>query len=476
MKRIIILASLVVLLCGCTNYLIEEPKTSQSTELTMSEFAGLNKATAGAYSRLVSAGWYGPEFVFESEMRSGNGKRALQSDYTSGRYMVSYGLDNNATSAPGLWEVAYYVVSCANNVMDNLTEDKIKGTTTQQNLNNLRAECLFLRALAHFDLVRLYAQSFNYQPDGLGVPYVFHTEPDAKPQRNSVREVFNYVIADLKEAESLMADDYTRGGVTDPTATCTKPAIQALLSRAYLYTSQWQNAADYATKVITNSKFRMWTSEEYLSVWGRDVPGQGEVIFEVYGSTQNSYDAWWECPAYMTNPEGYADCAASNDLVFMYDQDDVRGALFRGVDDVADLYWTLKYPGKGKSVPDWNNTVVLRLSEMYLIRAESIVNGASISGVTAEADLNKITSNRNAPAYSTGVTREDVFQERRKELCWEGHLWFDYSRTGRAMVRTDFTGTVLANKDIPYPSTKWALPISQRELSVNENLEQNPGY
>ncbi|MCL2738657.1 MAG: RagB/SusD family nutrient uptake outer membrane protein [Bacteroidales bacterium] len=476
MKKNITILTCAVLLWGCTDFLIEAPKTSQSSELTMSLYAGLNQATAGAFSRLVSSGWYGPGFVFESEMRSGNGKRPLQTDYTSGRYIVSYSLDYNQTSAPSLWEIAYYVISAANNVIDNLTPDKIKTPITQQDFNNLHAECLFLRALGHFDLVRLYGQSYNYQPDSPGVPYIFHVDaPTEEPARNTVREVFDFIVADLRQAESLMADNYQRGQVSDPAATCTKPAIQALLSRVYLYMGQWQNAADYATKVINNTKFRMWTPDEYLTVWGRDIAGQGEVIFQVFGRSSNSYDAYWEGPAYMTNPAGYADCAASNDLVFMYDEDDVRGKLFKGVNDVVDLYWTLKYPGKGLGTPDYNNTVVLRLSEMYLNRAEAIVNGANVPGVTAASDLNIITSNRNAPAYTT-VTRDDVFQERRKELAWEGHLWFDYSRCGRGMVRTDFTGTALVNKDVPYPDYRWAMPISERELRVNKNLVQNPGY
>ena len=473
MKRIITILTLTILLFGCTDFLVEEPKTTQSDVLTLSEYSGLNKATLGAYTRLVHERWYGAGFVLDAEMRSGNGKRPGNTDYTSGRYTVPYGWDYNQNSTPGLWEHGYYAISMANNVMDNLTEDKLTPNVTQQDLNNLQAECLFLRALSHFDMVRLYAQSYRNQPDGPGIPYVFHTDPADLPERNTVREVYDFIVADLKQAETLIADNYVRLGIADPTAACTKPAIQALLSRAYLYMGQWQNAADYATRVINNTKYRMWTDAEYLNVWGMDVPSAGEVIFEAYGSTTNSYDAYWEANTWMTSPSGYADCAASNDLVYLYDQDDVRGQLFRGVDDVDELFWSTKYIGKGRRTPDVSNTIVLRLSEMYLNRAEAIVNGANVSGVTAASDLNMITSNRKGATYSA-ATQEDVFQERRKELAWEGHLWFDLSRLGRPLVRTDYTGT--SNKDIPYPDSRWAMPIAQRELDANPNLVQNPGY
>ena len=475
MKRNIIILTFVGLFFGCTDFLIEAPKTTQSDVLTLSEYTGLNKATVGAYSPLNSGNWYGSDFVLAAEMRSGNGKRPAESDYTSGRFIVPYGLDYNETSTPPLWGTAYYVISCANNVIDNLTEDKITGEVTKKDLNNLHAECLFLRALAHFDLVRTYAQPYTYQPDGPGVPYVFHTEADGKPARNTVKEVFDFIVADLKEAETLMADNYARTSISDPAAACTKPAIQALLSRVFLYMGQWQNAADYATKVINNSKYKMWTASQYPTVWAQDISTSGEVIFEVYGSILNSYDPYWEGVVYMTASRGYADCAASNDLVSLYDNNDVRSNMFKGVDNVANLFWTTKYQGKSKRNPDVSNVVVLRLSEMYLNRAEAIVNGASVPGVTAASDLNVITSNRNATAYLM-PSKDDVFTERRKELAWEGHLWYDYPRCGKGMVRTDFTGTDITNKDIPFPNYRWAMPIAKRELDVNPSLVQNTGY
>jgi hypothetical protein len=477
MKRNITILSITLFLFGCSDYLVETPMTSQSDALTLSEYSGLNKATAGAYSPLFSWQWYGSDFVLDAELRSGNGKRPAESDYTSGRYLIPYSLDYNETSTPALWGTAYYVISCVNNVINAIaTDDKTTNTVTQQDLDNLVAECLFLRAFSHFDLVRLYALPCTYQPDSPGVPIINAPQsPTDMPARSTVKEVFDFIVSDLKEAERLMEDGYARGSISDPASACTKPAIQALLSRAYLYMGQWQNAADYATKVINNNKYRMWTAAQYRTVWRQDISTSGEVIFEVYGARSNSYDPYWTGLAYMTSPSGYADCAASNDLVFMYDEDDVRGSLFLGVDDVPNLYWTLKYQGKGRSVPDVTNLVILRLSEMYLNRAEAIVNGASVAGATATSDLNMITANRNAPTY-TAATKEDVFQERRKELAWEGHLWFDYPRCGRGMVRTDFTGTNIVNKDIPFPDYRWVMPINRRELDVNENLVQNQGY
>jgi len=482
MKKIIIsIATLtIIMFAGCNEYLIEKPLLDTSDVLLLSNYDGLNKSTAGVYTYMSHDSWYGADYILDAEMRSGNGKRNL--DYESGRAIAAYNWNYSPTSTSGFWGVGYKVIFSANKIMENL-EGKDVGEVTEQDLNNLKAECLFLRALAHFDLVKLYAQSYNSLAQ-LGVPYVKTTDPEYKPARNTVKEVFAFIIEDLLEAEKIIAPTYQRKGVSDPKATVTLPAIQALLSRAYLYSGNWQKCADYATKVINNKSFTMWTADELVkldkdgkaveNIYTVDVHTTGEVIFEMYGSAGNSNDPYWEHTQWMTSFEGYGDCAASLDLVNLYKDDDVRRKLFKSPDKAPGLFWTSKYNGKLKRTPDVNNTIILRLSEMYLNRAEALINGANIAGASAVSDLAMITSNRNAEAY-TSPGPNDVYLERRKELAWEGHWLFDLSRIGRPLTRVDYSGEA-TNKDVPYPSDKWALPISQGEMDANPNLEPNPGY
>ena len=110
---------------------------------------------------------------------------------------------------------------------------------------------------------------------------------------------------------------------------------------------------------------------------------------------------------------------------------------------------------------------------MYLNRAEALVEGATIDGVTAADDLKTIAENRGAATQV--ATRTGVYEERRLELAWEGHLWFDLARTKRDMTRSDFTGDPDA-KDIPAGDDRWAMPIPLREYDVNPNLTHNPDY
>ena len=513
MKKILIISALLsaLTLTGCKDFLVQEPITSQSTEQLLSEYNGLNNATFGAYSPLASNSWYGGTyFILDADTKAGLAAWPVSSDFQSGRMMTGFTLAYNENSTWGLWSYAYYVISAANNVLEQLDlngEELVSSFVTQEDLDNLRAECLFLRALSHFDLLRSYSTSTD--PEN-GVPVILITDKTSteQPARNTIREVYDQIEKDLTEAEGLMSDDYTRSGVADARAVASPGAIKALLARVYLYdatfsndAAKWQLAADYATEVIDSGDYTMWTADEYSEVWGNEV-GSGEVIFEVYGVKANGYDAYWEAPTHMTNPNGYADVCASPKIYEAYEDGDVRGVMGKrqGVGanddgsmfctvDGSDDYWTMKYPGKGlgdvTGTPDQNNTIVLRLSEMYLIRAEATLNGAN-TGVSAQSDLNMIRSNRGASTKAAGY--QAIWEEYMLEFCFEGQYWFTtarmatsgnanynfaqitYTNTNDEASRRGSTGISGADNRF------WAMPISRSERDVNPNLKQTKGF
>jgi hypothetical protein len=474
MKKIYLLVLVAALIfVSCEEFLTEEPILQQSTELTLATFDGLDNAMFGAYAPLVSTNWYGASFVLDAEMRSGNGYRDVNKN--SGRYTVPYDFSYTSTATPALWGTAYYVISAVNNVIANLDGKAGVEGVTQQDVDNLHAEALFLRALSHFDLVRTYAKQYTVDKTAPGVPYVKITDPAGKPARDAVDTVYTNILADLTTAEELIDDSYSREGVASATSVASKLAIQALLSRVYLYMGEWQKSADYATTVINSGKYSLWGADEYADAFKADVQTGGEVIFDVYGLKSNSYDGYWDAITWLTNPDGYSDCASSNDLISLYEEGDVRGDMFIGNPEKAPgTFWTTKYAGKDKGTPDVSNTIVLRLSEMYLNRAEAITRGATVAGTTAVSDINAIRTNRGASEItSAGVN--DVLNERRLELAWEGHFWYDLARTKGSVTRTHYSGAEV-NRNIPADSKFWALPINKRELDVNENLVQNPGY
>lgn len=465
------------LFTSCSDFLTEEPKQEQSNELTFATFDGVNKAAAAMYGMFQSDAWYDGEFTLMSELRCGNAKNPT-SVPGSGRYRSDTQWIYSDHSTSPLWSYAYYTIARANNVINNL-DDKVGVDATQQQVNNVKAEALFIRALCYFDLVITYCQPYNYnatEDDKMGVPLVLVTE-NGKPARDSKENVYNQIVADLLQAESIMADDYVRSGVTDKAATPTKPAIQALLSRVYLYMNKWQEAANYATKVINNKKYELAPADAYAAMFSAaTAPEGGEIIFEVYGSDKNEYwdnSGWAHLPFITTTDDqgSHGDVCATKDLYDLYSEGDVRKSMFK---QHGNDYFPTKYSGKPKdSDPKYTNVPILRLSEMYLNRAEAIINGASIQGVTAESDLRKIATVRGA-SQTAAATKQGVFDERRRELAFEGHITADYARCNKSMTRKDFDDS--KNKDVAFPSYMWALPIPNRERTANPNVAQNPGY
>ena len=479
MKRYIIaVLAAAFVLTGCgKDFLERAPKMSQSDVLTLSTYSGLDLSTAGAYAPLASTAWYGAHFILDNEMATSNGKRwgIIYDKYESGRYKDEYSVLYTPGSTSPLWSTAYYVISAANNVINAIDAEGAEFDASEQDLNNLKAECLFLRALSHFDLVRTYAMPYNWKADHShdGVPYIYVSDSEAKPKRETVAQVYENIIADLLKAEEIIDPEYVRAGVKDAKATVTLPAIQALLARAYLYSENWQKAADYATKVINSGKYTLWTAAELKdgAAYQVDVPDadKGEVIFQIYNGLSQSYGTGNETVWGMTSYVGYGDCGVCTDLYNLFEDSDVRKTLYTPDEDGVGLF-TRKYFGKGLGALDATNVIVLRLSEMYLIRAEAGVNGAT--GVTPVNDLNAIAQARGATPQT--ATKDGVFKENQKEFAWEAHLWFDLARTGRPMTRTDISGEVPTN--IPVGDYRWAKPIPRREFTVNENLVQNDGY
>lgn len=245
MRNYYIFFLLSLLTLGCTDFVIEEPITSASDVKVFSDYQGIDKACLGAYSHLYSTSWYGADFILSAELRGGNAKNPTNSDFRSGRYTNQNSWSFNESATSPLWFPAYKAITSCNNVIDavdfkvaELNETNDADTVLY---NNIKAESLFLRALAHFDLVRTYAQPYSYNPESMGVPVVLKNITYNEPARDSVKHVYEQVINDLLLAELLMEEDYARDNVSDAKVVVSVPAIQALLSRVYLMWGSGKN-------------------------------------------------------------------------------------------------------------------------------------------------------------------------------------------------------------------------------------------
>jgi hypothetical protein len=458
---IIIAAMGLLMLGGCEDFLEVTPKASLDSATAISNVNDAQVALNGVYDGLQSSDYYGRNFVVIPDAA---GDDIKLSPSNSGRFL--YALQWNTVESTGdiagFWNRAYITINRANNILDNIG-GMTDGTDAQR--NQIKGEALFLRALSHFDLVRFFAQQYNYTTDQshLGVPYM-ETSVISQPARNTVAEVYTKIVQDLTDAISLMtiapANAYS----------VSSWSAKALLSRVYLYMEDWVNASTLAQDVIDNSGKVLVPNANYLAMWSSE--NSTESLFELrFTETDNNATNQL---GYIYQHQGYGDLWPTDDVLDMYVAGDVRNGWFYVNSGTV---YTSKFIGKNASKPGQEvNTPILRLSEVYLIAAEAYAERSM--WVEAQNMLNAIVQRANPAAAAIALTgdalKDRIKLERRKELLYEGHRLFDIARWKQDLVRgADCTLNVCS---VTYPDDRFAFPIPKREMDANPNMEQNPGY
>ncbi len=473
MKKIFLLAAITLVgFASCD--LTEMPVTATDTDKALANYDGLDDATALAYAAFRGEGWYGSYTSIMPDVMCGNCVAGDPMD--SGRGQLFNIWNFTAESGWATWSNAYSNILRCNNVIYRiqtmrdtyLAEDGV----TDQMLDNIMAECLFIRAYSYFDLVRWYGA--DYDPatanDNLGVP-IADVDPQvsavAKPARETLAKNYAEIVADLENALSLMDPAYSRAGVREPKAACSYHVIEALLARVYLYMHEYAKAEKMATNVISSGLYSVANARDYQSMWSESSwAATGEIIFCAYVAQ----DEGGTSPGMITNPNGYGDVRVSQDLIDIMEPNDVRYTMLLETPTYPDYRWPAKYLGKGDGLVNYSNLPLIRTSEMYLIRAEARYR---LNADGAVEDLNQVATNRGLSPYGA-ITDDDLFDELRREFAFEGHIYHNYKRFGRNLDRTDVLGT--QNIDLLADSYLWLMPISQSEIDVNGNLKQNPGY
>jgi hypothetical protein len=374
--------------------------------------------------------------------------------------------ESSAMSA-GLWAIWYTTVYGANLILEGLPD--APGITDETLRNAYMGAALTIRAGAHYYLARTFGD----------VPINLTTDVDEnsfKP-RMPVAEVYAQVIADLNEAMTLLPE--TSAG--NKRYIDNKYIPQALLARVYTTMGNWAAAETAANAVIASGKYQLLTnladvfyrpSQEVISslgnTWAFSATYQNRTLtglgFDpVNTSGQNSYPA------------------LSEDLLNSFETGDNRKTVWvnlensGGYSNPNNRYFSLKYLNTAVPVVAGKEQdyVLIRLAEMYLIRAEARARQNNLTGATS--DLNAIR-NRAGLANTTATTQTDlinaIIKERRVEFFHEGgYRWDDLVRTGTA----DAVLSALPWK-INWDSYKTLWPIPMAQVRLNSNLEQNPGY
>lgn len=472
MKRTIYIMSVFVscttlLLTSCKKSFIEKsPNDSISLDKALSDEVGVSNALNGAYAQLRSVSLYGRDLPVTGDLMADN---TFVETRNSGRYLqqFNYNILNSDGVAEDVWTAAYTGIMRCNQI--------IKASASGGKVPEIKAQAYALRALLYFKLVTLFARPYTDSPDALGVPLILAYEPTKLPTRSKVSEVYTQIISDYKAAFAA-APDYTNS------ITLSKYAVEGLLAKAYLYMGDNTNAKAAAVDVITNSGFKLVTPAAYENYWAD--PGiqtnQVETMFEVDADAINN-NGFDDLAAIYNN--GYQDIYASKQLVALYSSTDIRKSVLITSTTKSGAPATIVNKFSNATNSDRDNLKVLRLSEVYLIAAE-----ASLPASEADALMyvNALMAQRD-PGFtyaSTGAPLlNDIVQERRKELAFEGDRLYDLNRLKLPVVRVANAGSIPAGQNdqyltIPYSDYRRILPIPLSEIQANANIagEQNPGY
>ncbi len=350
------------------------------------------------------------------------------------------------------WDGGYNVIYGANSILEGL---KNSTTLSEAEASRLKGEALFTRALVHLYLVNLYGD----------IPYISTTayQENSKVSRMPVSRVYEAIIRDLQDAKQLLPEEYITADRIRPN----KWACAGLLARVYLYAGKWEQAGTEASAVI-NQKTLYSLEDNLNNVFLKE---SQETLWQL-SSLSNGYNTL-EATRFIFEEVPPPTVALTQELIGSFGAGDLRlQSWVRAVSDGTQTYYhAFKYKEKTNTVTSMEYSVVLRLAEIYLIRAEAFARMGDANGATA--DLNSLHDRADLPnlSVSEGDLLDNILHERRVELFTEfGHRFFDLKRFEKAQ---DILGAIKSG----WQATDALLPIPQDEFAVNPNLgSQNPGY
>ncbi len=454
MRLYISIACLILVsLSSCTKVLDVNSPNSVEDATIFTSLSGLLNARIGMYSTLQDKNYYGGSFPLVSECYTDNG--------TTGGYDVidlneiaARTLTSTNLYAQNIYQAIYNSIYTANKIINNI--DKVPDVPDDQK-SNILGEALFVRALGHFDLLRLFGEHWD-KTSIYGVSLVLNSDSiKASIPRSTVDQSYKQILADLNQSISLL-NTYNGNQYISLTA------ANALLARVSLYYQDYPSAITAAGLAIGDNTYSLFPPGEVTKIYTDRLTA--ESIFELKFDLQNQ-------SSYNTLTYSRSD-ALRSDVNFIASQnlndfflsrpDDTRGALVDTVNEDPSILpdgRSQKY--RGETTKD-NSGFIIRLAEMYLIRAEAAGRAAGLP------DLNTLRTARGMTALTSADVPDDVsyinaiLDERRAELNFEGARLYDLARTGNVE-------NVLGAGILPL------FPIPQREISAtNGVVVQNPGY
>ncbi|WP_286760826.1 RagB/SusD family nutrient uptake outer membrane protein [Salegentibacter sp. UBA1130] len=457
--KILVLALSIVLQLSCEDFVeIEIPDDRIINESVFNRDKTANSAVKGIYNELYQANFSGgfqTSITVLSALSADNLKATVTTEnlleFEENEIFIknSYNL--------GIWSSAYNIIYMSNAVIEGLTGNN--NISTELN-KKLTGEARFIRAFTYYYLVNLYGE----------VPLVLATdyEINSRKTRNSTSEIYSQIVQDLEIAAEQLGNTYENG----ERLRANRFTALALLARVYLNVGEWELAETYSTEIIDASEtFELLPHEEVFMANSREAIWQ---ISPLEGGSSRSNTQEGALFILLDDP---GRVALTEDLIESFESNDARLDQWIGLLETENESYYFPYKYKVKNTIDGNleYSMVMRLAEQYLIRAEARAELGKLA--ESISDLNDIRQRSDLipldlddPSITSDKVINLILEERRKELFTEwGHRWLDLKRKDKA-------GAVLSSKKPLWDDTDILYPIPEDELLKNPNLTQNSGY
>lgn len=337
----------------------------------------------------------------------------------------NYNASNFANDA-ATWNDLYARINVVNIILDEIELVPHEKDAELETYYRVKGESHFLRGYFFFVLANLYGDAYDpaTAADKLCVPlkltpYIEHDkDKDTQFTRATVKEVYEQIVKDLAAAEEFLTISPQNSAHKLHRASL--ESVDLLFSRVYLYMQEWALAEEKADAVINHRGVSLAGLNAFQSAFlTRDNP---EILFS-------------QGPNFLATGELFTarpgDFCVTHELRDLYDKDDARAACFFGVNTLSDsITMTNKYE-RGIYVSHISDAFLLRTAEAYLNKAEACAMQSGKEQSACDA-LNKLRENRienyTPMSYTGAELVKQVRDERRKELCFEGHRWFDLRR------------------------------------------------
>ncbi|WP_241258542.1 RagB/SusD family nutrient uptake outer membrane protein [Flavobacterium sp. Sr18] len=482
--KLVMILFVLFALQSCSDFLEQEPGSQTSITEQLSTKKGMLNALNGTYGSL-EANVRGERFAVYADLQGGNLKfTPTITGNSRGQITVPINLENVYSFQDQaldsdftiFYDESYDVINQTNLILEYV--DALPDATDVEK-KQIKAEALAIRAYSHYLLSLIYSQAVGNSSSDTQLGIVYNKTSLSGgityPKRETLTTTYSLIIEDINAALDNFSDKSLLTGPSYSFFNSTN--AKALLARVYLSKNDWQNAFATANDVILNSGVSLTPTENYISQWEQTNAPIAENLLEFSiprdsgGEVGGSLSSYF---GYFSNTN-YNKYVASQDLLGLYESTDIRKQLFleKALPTLINGVFVNVNYSFTKKLQDNPGYSAFRLSELYLIRAEAAFELGNLE--TAKNDINTIRARAKATLLTiTDNLEQALLLERRKELCFEGHLFFDLARRNKSVSRND--GCLSLNCSLDYQSPKFVLPIPRKNINLNSNLQQNESY